>query len=274
MRKNYLRELLQADKPTLGTHAFSSWPTIFELIGHSGAFDYVEFSGEYAPFDLYALENLGRAVELFPNFSGMIKVDQEPRTHLAVRALCSGFQSVLFADVRTVADAVECVQAVRAETPTTGGRHGVALSREVGVVLEAGSPAFVQAMEDAIVAIMIEKKEAVENMESILSVKGIDMVQFGPSDFSLSSGLVGQRSHPAIREAEEHMIKVALQKGIAPRVEVHEPKQAERYLGLGVKHFCIGWDVRILFNWWKENGNAMRSMLGEVAGGSQAGTSY
>ncbi|MHB1133179.1 MAG: HpcH/HpaI aldolase family protein [Chloroflexota bacterium] len=264
MRKNHFRELLKAGKPTLGTHAHSSWPTIFELIGHTAAFDYVEFSAEYAPFDLYTLENLGRAIELFPNFTGMIKVDQEPRTHLAVRALCSGFQSVLFADVRSVAEAEECVAAVRAETPGSGGRHGVALSREVGVVLEAGSPAFVQAMDDAVVAIMIEKKEAVENIEAILSVKGIDMVQFGPSDYSMSMGLVGQRGHPAIREAEEHMIAVALRKGIAPRVEVHTPQSAERYMKLGVKHFCIGWDVRILFNWWKENGQALRALLGDA----------
>ena len=167
MRKNILRGLLRADKPTLGTHAHSSWPTIYELIGHTGVYDYVEFSCEYAPFDLYALENIGRAIELFPNFAGIIKVDQEPRTHLAVRALCSGFQGVLFADIRTVEDAVECVQAVRTETPATGGRHGVAMSREVGVVLESGSAAFVQAMEDAVVAIMIEKKEAVENLDAI-----------------------------------------------------------------------------------------------------------
>lgn len=261
MRKNVIRELLLSGKPTLGTHAHSSWPTIYELIGHSGAFDYVEFSGEYAPFDLYTLENIGRAIELFPNFAGMIKVDQEPRTHLAVRALCSGFQSVLFADIRTVEDAMACVQAVRAETPATGGRHGVAMSREVGVVLEGGSAAFVQAMEDAVVAIMIEKKEAVENLDAILSVKGIDMVQFGPSDYSLSMGLVGQRDNPAIREAEEYMIATALKKGIAPRAEVHSPQSAERYLTLGVKHFCIGWDVRVLFNWWQENGTAMRGLL-------------
>src|SRR2546430_5922511 len=94
MRRNNLRELLKADKPSLGTHLHSSWPSIVELVGHSRMFDYVEFVAEYAPYDLYALENLGRAVDLFPHLSAMMKIEQEPRTYLAVRAIGSGIQNV------------------------------------------------------------------------------------------------------------------------------------------------------------------------------------
>ena len=59
MRPNRLRELLRAGQPTFGTHLHTVWPAIVELVGHSGAFDYIEFVAEYAPYDLYALENLG-----------------------------------------------------------------------------------------------------------------------------------------------------------------------------------------------------------------------
>ena len=158
MRRNRLRELLEADQPSLGTHLHSSWPSIVELVGHSGMFDYVEFVGEYAPYDLYALENLGRAVDLFPHLSAMMKIEQEPRTYLSVRAIGSGIQNLLFADPRTVEDVEECVRAVRAESPATGGRHGVGMRRDVGFVLEAGTPAFVHALEDAVVAI-VDKPE-------------------------------------------------------------------------------------------------------------------
>ncbi len=81
MRRNKLRELLKAGQPTIGTHLHSSWPSIVEVVGHTGMFDYVEFVSEYAPFDLYALDNFCRAVELF-DMSAMIKVDQEPRRFL------------------------------------------------------------------------------------------------------------------------------------------------------------------------------------------------
>ena len=164
MRRNRLRELLKAGKPTLGTHVHSTWPTIIELVGHSRMFDYVEFVAEYAPYDLYTLENLGRAVALFPHMSAMMKIEQEPRTYLSIRAIGSGIQNLLFADPRTVADVEECVRAVRADTPQARGWHGVGMRRDVGFVLEGGSPAFVQALDDAVIALMIEKGPAVENL--------------------------------------------------------------------------------------------------------------
>ncbi len=262
MRRNRLRELLDADQPSLGTHLHSSWPSIVELVGHSGMFDYVEFVAEYAPYDLYALENLGRAVDLFPHLSAMMKIEQEPRTYLTVRAIGSGIQNLLFADPRTVQDVEECVRAVRADAPHAKGRHGVGMRRDVGFVLEGGSPAFVQALDDAVVALMIEKQTAVEDLEALLAVPGVDMVQFGPADYSMSLGLTGQFDHPRVREAERYVIETALKLGIAPRAEIAKPEEARRYLDMGVKHFCIGTDVSILFQWFVQNGKAMRSVLG------------
>jgi 4-hydroxy-2-oxoheptanedioate aldolase len=261
MRPNRLRELLKADAPSVGTHLHISWPSVTELVGHAKSFDYVEFVAEYAPYDLYTLENIGRAISCFPHMTGMIKVEQEPRTYITIRAIGSGIQNILFADVRTVEDAKECVRAVRAETPETGGIHGVGARRDVSFVLEGGSPAFVQALEDSVIALMIEKKQAVENLDAILSVKGIDMVQFGPADYSMSLGIPGQRSDPRIAEAEKFMIETAQKKGIAPRAEIGMPNQAKKYLDMGVKHFCIGTDMSILYQWFRDNGKAMKDLL-------------
>ena len=109
MRRNLLRERLNAGKPTVGTHILSAWPTLVELIGHSKQYDYVEFTAEYAPFDLHDLDNLGRAFEL-SGMGGMIKIEQTQYTHQAMRAIGAGFQSVLFADIRTVEDARTAVE--------------------------------------------------------------------------------------------------------------------------------------------------------------------
>ena len=265
MRRNRLRELLDADEPSLGTHLLSSWPSIVELVGHSGMFDYVEFVAEYAPYDLYALENLGRAVELFDHMSAMMKIEQEPRTYLTVRALGSGIQNLLFADPRTVEDVEACVQSVRAECPGSDGLHGVGMRRDVKLVIEGGSPAFVKALDDAVVAIMIEKKSAVENLTDLLSVKGVDMVQFGPADYSMSLGMPGRFTHEKVKEAERYVIETALGMGIAPRAEIKHPDDAKYYLDLGVKHFCVGTDVSILYEWFKSAGKGMRDLLGVSA---------
>ena len=63
MRRNLLREKLNAGKPTVGTHILSAWPTLVELIGHSKQYDYVEFTAEYAPFTMHDLDNLGRSLD-------------------------------------------------------------------------------------------------------------------------------------------------------------------------------------------------------------------
>ena len=270
MRKNSLRECIRSNKPSLGTHMNMSDPTIVELVGHTGMFDYVEFVAEYGPYDLYALENIGRAVDLFDDFSAMIKVEQEPRTFITVRALGSGIQNLLFADVRTVAEARECVNAVRAEAPGSWGKHGVGMRRDVRYVIEGGSRAFIDALDEAVINFMIEKKECVENLEAILSIGGVEMVQFGPSDYAMSIGVVGAsygpgQRHPAVDEAERFTIETALKMGIRPRAEIGSPEQAKRYLDLGVTDFCIGWDVRILFDWFKNSGQAMRDLLGDAA---------
>ena len=231
-----------------------------ELVGQAGNYDYVEFTAEYAPFDLHDLDNLGRALDLM-NLAGMIKVEQTQWTHQAMRAIGSGFQSVLFADVRTEADARACVAAVRAETPGTGGRLGVGMRRDVGTVRDAGSPAYVDALNEVVIAIMVEKRECVEDLDAILSVPGLDMVQFGASDYSMSLGLTGQTTHPEVKKAELRTIETALKKGLHPRIELADINHAGPYLEMGVRHFCIGWDVRILHDWWRTNGEGMRAIL-------------
>ena len=262
MRRNVLRELLDADKPSVGTHIHSIWPGMVEVIGYSGAIDYIEFSGEYAPYDLAGLENFGRAVDLFDNMSSMMKIEQQPRTYLGVRALGSGIQNLLFADIRTPDDARNAVASSRAESPSTGGLVGVGMRRDVGYVMEVGGESYVKALEDGVVALMIEKESALEQLEEILSVGGVDMVQFGPADYSMSIGLSGQWDHPRVKEAERKIIETSLRMGIAPRVELPDSGGAELYIEMGVKHFCIGWDVEIIHEWCKQHGSALAKALG------------
>jgi 2-keto-3-deoxy-L-rhamnonate aldolase RhmA len=271
MRRNLLRERLAAGEPTVGTHVLSTWPTLIELIGHSGQYDYVEFTAEYAPFDMHDLDNLGRAFEV-AGLGGMIKIEQTQYTHQAMRAIGSGFQSVLFADIRSVEDAKAAVNAVRAETTMAKGARGrglmgVGMRRDVGTVREGGKPVYVDALNDVVIAIMVEKKSCVDDLEAVLSVPGIDMVQFGGSDFSMSIGKPGQHADPEVVAAERKTIELALKKGLHPRVELRDPSAAGKYLEMGVKHFCIGWDVRILADWWDEKGAEMRGL---VTGGKKA----
>jgi 4-hydroxy-2-oxoheptanedioate aldolase len=261
-RRNVLRELIDDGKPTIGTHVHSMWPGIVEVIGHAGTMDYIEFSGEYAPYDLFSLENFGRAVDLFPDMSSMIKIDQEPRTYISVRAIGSGIQNLLFTDIRNAADARECVRAARAETPEDGGVVGVGMRRDVGYVLGAGSPAYVEQLRGGVVALMIEKAGALENLEEILSVEGVDMIQFGPADYAMSIGKPGQFGDPEVRSALERAVDAATKKGIRPRIEIGSSEQAKPWIDKGIRDFCVGWDVRVIYDFCRREGEGLAKLLG------------
>ena len=262
MRPNKLRELLNADKPSIGTRIHSTWPSVVEAIGHTGMFDYVEFLAEYAPFDLYTLDNFCRAVELF-DMSAIIKIDQEPRGFLAQRGIGAGFQGVLFADCRSLDDVEQCIRIVRPDTPEDGGIHGAA-ARRFAYMGQAGSPEYVQALRDTVVLIMIEKQAAVDRLEEILAVKGIDMVQWGPVDFSMSIGRPGEKNSPEVKAIERKVFETALKMGVPPRAEIASVDQAKYYLDLGVRHFNIGTDLSILYNWWKTNGDELRKIVSDA----------
>jgi 2-keto-3-deoxy-L-rhamnonate aldolase RhmA len=267
MRKNKLREMLKKGEPTIGARVLTIWPGIAEVIGHTGAIDYIEFVGEYAPWDLHDLENFARATELF-DMSSMMKVDQEPKSFLAQRALGSGIQNILFTDIRTVEDAEQCVRIVKPETPTSEGINGCHMRRNVGYVLECGSRGYIKAMDEAVIALMIEKKGAIDNLEAILSVKGIDMVQFGPCDYSLSIGKHFSDSDPEVRKAEMKTIETALKMGVRPRVEMggiyDSIDDIQRFIDLGIRDFSLPSDVVILYQWLKEKGESLRKMVSTI----------
>jgi 4-hydroxy-2-oxoheptanedioate aldolase len=259
MRPNRLRALLNEGRPSVATHIHTTWPSIVEAIGHARMYDYVEFVGEYAPYDLHDLDNLCRAAELY-DLGMMIKVDQQPREFLASRAIGSGFGSVLFADCRSAEEVRECVRAVRPDTPEDGGSYGVAM-RRFTYMGYGGGREYVQALRDVVVAVMIEKRAAVDRLEEILSIPGLDMIQWGPSDYTMSIGRAGERGNPEIKEVERRVIELSLRAGVQPRAEIGSPDQAKYYLDLGVRHFCIGTDISVLFDWWKRNGEALRTAL-------------
>ncbi|MBE0698125.1 MAG: 2,4-dihydroxyhept-2-ene-1,7-dioic acid aldolase [Anaerolineaceae bacterium] len=243
----------------MGTRIHSHWPSIVEVLGHTGLFDYVEFLAEYAPFTLSDLDNICLAAELH-NLGTMIKVDEVPRQYHAQRAIGAGFQSVLFADVRSAEDARQCIRIVKPETPEDGGLNGVA-TRRFAYMGYGGNPEYVQALRDVVIVLMIEKKPAVDHLDEILAVPGIDMVQWGGADYSMSVGKAGERRSPEIKAIERRVFETCLRAGIPPRVEIASPEEAAPYIDMGVRHFSLGSELNILFSWWQNNADALRKMI-------------
>jgi len=239
----------------------SVWPAMVEVIGYTGVMDYIEFSGEDAPYDLASLENFARAVDLFDHMTSMMKIEQVPKEWLASRANGSGIQNLLFADTRTADDARGAVAASRHETPRSGGVACVGWKRDVGYGIGATLEEGVKQRQEGVVALMIEKAEAIENLEEILAVDGVDMIQFGPSDYSVNKGLYADPEQPEIQKVQKHVNETAIKMVGRPRVEIFHFEEAKPYMDAGVIDFCIGWDTQIIFDYCKEQGEELAKLL-------------
>ena len=115
---------------------------------------------------------------------------------------------------------------------------------------------------------MLEKNIAFENIDAILEnakAKGVDMTQWGPADFGFSRGNPKMGSTDSIRPFEETVIKKSLEYGISPRIEIGSTEQAARYIDLGVRHFCVGWDRFIYANALKQLGEGMARIMESIS---------
>ncbi len=266
MRANSLRAALQEEaRPTLGTRVYTAAPNLIELIGHAGAYDYVEFLAEPAPFDLFALENICRAAELH-NLSTIIKLEQTALPFFAQRAVGAGFQGVLFADVQNAGDVERSIDSIRPDTPEDVGLYG-ATGRRMADPGRVGTSDYVAALNDIVVLVMIEKHSALKDLDNIVGVPGVDLVQFGPVDYAMSLGRAGEADSAAVRDAEREVIRTALDAGVQARAELTRVEDVEYYLELGVRHFSVGTDVSILYAWWRDEGRRLREALSRVPAG-------
>ena len=133
---------------------------------------------------------------------------------------------------------------------------------------------YVRALRDVVVAVMFEERETLEHLDEILAVPGIDMVQFGPSDFAMSAGVAQPRlvadgprvweADQVVKNAELRVIEATLAAGVHPRAEIKKPEQSRFYVDLGVRHFSMGTDLGILANWLRTEGGALRAELDRI----------
>ncbi len=264
MKPNKLRELLDAGKPSVCTRIHSRWPFITEAVGATGRYDYVEFAGEYAPFTQQELEGIAMAAEL-TGMAAMIKVDMLNRGYVCQKAMAAGFNALLLVDHRTPEDVKESLRLIRPDSPEDGGAFGFPVRRFnfAGSWASYSFEEYKKLLRSTVVAVMIEKKEAVENLKEILAVPGIDMVQWGPADYALSSGWERKEKKDELKEVERYVIETAIKCGVQPRAEINTAAQAAYYKKLGVKHFSLGDEVMNNLAYWRTQGEELRGVLGE-----------
>ena len=108
---------------------------------------------------------------------------------------------------------------------------------------------------------MVETKTLADDIEEALSIPGIDMVQFGPSDFSISINHPGEGyNNSEITEAMERSYQAAKRRGIRIRAEC-TLEEMSKWIKLGCRDFCIGSDTNTISSWANNVGKAIRETL-------------
>ena len=128
-----------------------------------------------------------------------------------------------------------------------------------------GSAEYVESLNDVVMAVMIEKKGAVDELEEILEIPELDMVQWGGLGLFHEHRQAGvsatrPRLSPRMTRLSRRLSRWASRR--ARRFSRRD--EAKKYLDMGVRHFSIGTDLAILYGWWKSNGEELlRAMQGE-----------
>ena len=261
MKENKIRQYLNEGKPIISTRLWSTDPVFYEAVGQTGMFEYVEFVAEYAAYDFKDFPNIVRACEL-NDLASMIKIDFQGRGLVAQKAVQAGFQSLMFVDHRTPEQVQESVNLIKPLTPGSTGVFGFPNGRYIGNQSHISAPAHAKRLDEVVLCFMIEKADAVEAIDEICAVPGVDMIQFGPGDYSLSMGWDRAAKAAELKKIEEHCIEVALKHGVRPRCEIVNPSDAAWYIERGVKDFSLGDQMAKLKAFWNGQGKELRELVG------------
>ncbi|MDP7377079.1 MAG: aldolase/citrate lyase family protein, partial [Pirellulaceae bacterium] len=103
-----------------------------------------------------------------------------------------------------------------------------------------------KANEETLLIAQIESPEALENVEAIAQVPGIDILFLGPGDYSIRLGIPGQSRHPEIRAAEDRIARAASHAGIHWGLPVGSPEQAQDAIDRGARFICHQADLNLM----------------------------
>ena len=240
MRKNRVREKVQAGEPTLGALLGLGSPNAAELMGHAG-YDFLVVETEHSPLDLAQVEHMLMAL----NGTDAIPIVRVPSGDplFIQRALDAGGMGVLVPMTKTASEAEAFVSATR--YPPAGTR-GFGPLRASHYTMDYPDY-FASANENILIALILETKEALENLEEIASVPGIDAIFCGLFDLCLSLGLNPMdQPLPEIEEAMAEAAAICQKCGVPIGVGCDTPEELRRRHEQGFRFHIYGTDYSLL----------------------------
>lgn len=210
-------------------------------IAAGAGFDWLLIDGEHAPFDLRTI--LAHLQAMAPYDVAPIVRCVEGNTALIKQLLDIGVQTLL---VPMVEDAEQAKQLVRAVRYPPDGIRGLGTSLARAARWNQ-VPGYVKKANDEICLIVqVETASALDNLDEILAVDGVDGVFIGPSDLSASMGYVGDAGNPAVVDTINKGLNTIRAAGKYAGLLCLDPSLAESYVRQGADFVGVGVDTMIL----------------------------
>lgn len=236
---NEFKAKLRAGESQIGLWCGLPGSYAAEIVAPSG-FDWLLFDTEHSPGDVLTVLPQLQAVAPYPVSAVVRPAVNDPV--LIKRFLDIGVQTLLIPYVQNAAEAKAAVDATR--YPPDGIRGVSALTRATrfGRVKNYAR----QAVQELCVLVQVETREALDNMQAIASIDGVDGIFIGPADLAASLGYPGQPGHPEVVQAIEEAIALLKRLGKPSGILTPDEKFGARYIELGTLFTAVGIDVALL----------------------------
>ncbi|MCC7165283.1 MAG: hypothetical protein IT331_22485 [Anaerolineae bacterium] len=242
MRTNTVREKLRSGKPVIGCFMGLGSPTVAEMLAHAG-FDYLVIETEHNGLDSAEIQEMLMAM----NGADAIPFVRIPSANpvFIQRALDIGALGIVVPLVRTAAEAEAIVRATRYPPQGTRSFGGLRASHFTFDNYDY----FYRANDNLMVTLILETREAVENINEIAAVPGIDVLMFGYYDLCLSYGLDPMKQpYPQIDAITAQVMKVGKKAGVAIGAGANTPDGVNKLLSDGVHFVSYGPDYALIAN--------------------------
>jgi 2-keto-3-deoxy-L-rhamnonate aldolase RhmA len=236
-----LRAKLRDGEVTVGSWISLGHPSIAEILARAG-YDWLVVDLEHSVIGIDTAGDLIRIIDLC-GVTPLVRLTSND-ADLIKRVMDAGAHGIVVPMVNSAAEASKAVAATRY---APAGSRGVGLARAQGYGTTFADYLQWQ-LEGPIVLVQIEHRDAVERLEEILTVPGVDGFIIGPYDLSCSMGIPGQFKHPDFIQAMTRIRETGQRLASAAGLHIVEPdlQQLEQTLREGYKLIAYSVDMRML----------------------------
>ncbi len=251
---NHFKRAIATGATPVGTWLMSGAPATAEALGCAG-FDFLVVDMEHVPIDVAEMIGLLRAVAgtpaqaiVRPPWNDMVMVK---------RAMDAGANSLLFPFVQNADEARRAVAYTRYPPDGVRGVAGTHRGSRYGAVANY----LKRANDEVCVVVQIETLSALDRLEEIVAVPGVDSIFIGPADLSASMGCIGDIAQPAVQAKLAAAAADCRRLGKPCGIVGPNPEMVARFIAYGYSWVAIGSDMSLMVGRAQE-------FLGKVRGGA------